>query len=738
MSLCQSIRSFRPALILFGVFSFISSSSVAQQLLPQQKTPPPSTPLVRVGSEEVLLDIVVRDKKGRPVLDLKESEIEIYENGVKQVITSFRPIDRIGSSGSRESRTVASSPPSEERPKSTTPDPLREINLVTMVFERLNNESRILARQAASDFLKSDLGENVFVSVYYLDLRLRLLQPFTADRERLSAAIESATGKGATQFADKSDQLRREMENMIRGKESSANPQNGGPGVDPGPSAANNAIELKVAEIAVNTLRFEDEIQRQEQGTASTYSLLALVGGQNRLYGRKTVLYFSEGLQIPPNLVDLFHTTISAANRANISFYTVDARGLLAARQNETMRDELMSAARSSETQQRARAGQAVTVDQVKIFDTAESSIRRNTQNTLAELAESTGGFLIANTNDLRKPLQRVASELGRYYEVTYSPQLREYDGKYHSIAVKPRRSDLVIQTRNGYFALPPNEGSPVLPFELPMLGALNAKPLPRDFDYHVQALRFALRQVGLQHMLVMEVPLSNLTFQTDQEKKIYRTHFSLLALIKNAEGSIVHKFGQDSPLEGPIDRLESLKRGNVVFVRNFWLPPGRYTLETVVRDWETGKLSARRAVTIVPAPKQGVSMSSVTVIKRIDPVDPNVKDPDNPMRFAKGKIVPYLGEGIQFNPEAQLSFFFVVYPMAGALEKPHLTLEFLRDGEVIARATPELPQPDEQGQIPYITSVPIQTFKAGRYEVRVVVKQGEQSTEEHTFFNIN
>jgi VWFA-related protein len=737
MSFCRSVPSFRHVLFFIVGLPLCHLTSMAQQP-PQQKSPMPSTSIVRVGSEEVLLDIVVRDKKGRPVQDLKEGEIEIYENGVRQVISSFRPIDRVGSSGPRESRTIASSSPAEESAKSSKPNPLREINLVTMIFERLNNESRILARQAALDFLKNDLGENVFVAVYYLDLRLRLLQPFTADRERLSAAIESATGKGATQFADKSDQLRREMENMIRGRENISNPQNGGPTVDPGPSAARDAVEFKVAEATLNTLRFEEEIQRQEQGTASTYSLLALVGGQNRLYGRKTVLYFTEGLQIPPNLVDAFHTTISAANRANVSFYTIDARGLLTARQNETMRDELIAAAKASETEQRARAGEAVTIDQAKIFDNAESSIRRNTQNTLNELAESTGGFSITNTNDLRKPLQRIASELGRYYEVTYSPQLREYDGKYHSIEVRSRRSDLVIQTRNGYFALPPNEGSPLLPYELPMLGALNANPVPRDFDYHAQTLRFAFRQDGLQHMLVMEIPLSNFTFQIDQEKKIYTTHFSLLALIKNAEGSIIQKFGQDSPLEGPIDRLESLKRGNIVFVRNFRLPPGRYTLETVARDWETGKLSARRAITIVPTPKPGLAMSSVAVIKRIDPVDPNVKDPDNPMRFAEGKIVPHLSEVIYSNPEAQLSFFFVVYPVVGAIEKPQLSLEFLLDGEVIARATPELPQPDEQGHIPYVTSVPTKTFKAGRYEVRVLVKQGDQSTEEHTFFNIN
>ncbi len=348
---------------------------------------------------------------------------------------------------------------------------------------------------------------------------------------------------------------------------------------------------------------------------------------------------------------------------------------------------------------------------------------------------DCTGGFLIANTNDMRKPMQRIAAELVSYYIVSYTPASREYDGKFRSITVKALRPDIVIQTRNGYFALPMIEGAPLMPFELPLLAALNSKTLPRDFDYRALTLQFAARPDGLQHMLVIEAPLANMTFEIDQEKKIYHAHFSLLALIKNAEGHVVRKFSQDSPLEGSLERLEGLKRGNLVFARNFWLTPGRYTLETAARDWETNKLSARRAVLMVAPSNPSVRMSSVTVIKRVDPVDPNVKDPDNPLRFEQGKIIPNLGEAIQPKPGSRVSFFFVVYPAAGASEKPRLTLEFLLDGEVIARATPELSEPDAQGRISYIASAPMETFKAGRYELRAVITQGQQAVEEHAFF---
>jgi VWFA-related protein len=607
-----------------------------------------------------------------------------------------------------------------------------------MVFERLNNEGRLLARDAAREFLKSELRRNVMVAVFALDQQLRVLQQFTNDGAKLNAAVDRATGAASSQFASQSDAIQRELENLLRAQ-TNLEAASGDARSSGGAGIGQAAVEARLAEVTTNMLRQADDAQREQQGASSVFSLLALIRGQRRLAGRKTVLYFSEGLQLTPNLAPVFRNAIGAANRANVSFYAIDARGLQTARQTDAARESLTAAARANEQQLRSRGGQAVTPEQIKAMDNAESSILKNAQENLASLAESTGGFLVANTNDLRAPMRRVATELYDYYEISYAPQIREYDGKFRGVAVKTSRQDAVLQTRSGYFALPPNEGGGpnLLGFEAPLLAALGSAKPPRDFDYRAAAMRFASNGAGAQYALIIEAPLANLTLIADREKKIYRTHFAMMALLKNAEGQVVQKFSQDYPLEGPIDRLEALKRGNVVFVRNFHLAPGRYTLETAAHDREANRISARRSVIIVPPATQALNMSSVSVIKRVDQVDPNVKEPDNPLRFEQGKIIPNLGEAIPQKPGSQVSFFFVVYPTPGAVEKPGLTLEFLLDGQVIARATPELSQPDAQGRIAYITSAPIETFKTGRYELRAVVTQGRQAVEEHAFFVI-
>ena len=83
-----------------------------------------------------------------------------------------------------------------------------------------------------------------------------------------------------------------------------------------------------MANMAVNALRLTDTLQREQQGHSSLFSILSLARQQQPLAGRKTILFFSEGLQAPPTLDHVLLAAISEANRANVSVYAVDARGL--------------------------------------------------------------------------------------------------------------------------------------------------------------------------------------------------------------------------------------------------------------------------------------------------------------------------------------------------------------------------------------------------------------------------
>src|SRR2546422_5932538 len=85
--------------MLVGVLPWPPSIAVVagQQAASSTTQKPAEVPMFGVGTIAVTLDIVVRDKKGRAVRDLKASDFEVFEDGVKQMLESFqvfgRPLD---------------------------------------------------------------------------------------------------------------------------------------------------------------------------------------------------------------------------------------------------------------------------------------------------------------------------------------------------------------------------------------------------------------------------------------------------------------------------------------------------------------------------------------------------------------------------------------------------------------------------------------------------------------------
>lgn len=705
----------------------------------QQHTSTADQEVIRVDTSEILLDMVVRDKRGKSVRDLRPEEIEVYEDGVKQKVNSFQLVEGESASGATTAGNEAGNAANPTAAKKI--DPLRHFNLITLVFDNLNIEARQLSNQAASKFLDAELKPNDLVAVFVIGHRLNVLQQFTNDRKLLHEAVDRATTGGNIQFQSKSDEIKQQLDEVTKqsdllGQQSATASSSQGQGAG---AIGQTAVAAKTAEITLNALQFAETLQREQQGRSSLYSLLALMKEQGRLVGRKTLIYFSEGLQVPPSLNDLMRTAISEANRANVSVYSVDARGLQIKGSMSMAGEMLGQAGRASRSQALARSGDPVTREQALAGDTAETSLRGNTQGTLEDLATSTGGFLIANTNDLRGGMQNIVNDVSSYYAISYTPSERRFDGKFHPITVKISRPGVKLQTRNGYFDVPVTNGRPLLPYEMPMLAALGQTQLPRTFEYKAVALHFEQNPDLHQYTVIFEAPLSNFSYTLSKEDKKYHAHFALMALIKDSTNRVVQKLSQDFPLDGvPDPKMEPVKSGNAILTHTYWLAPGRYTLETAALDRETSKISARRSVFIVPAARNGIKMSSIAIIKRMDQVTPESQPVEDPFRMQTSKVIPYIGEPSLKSGVSGLPIYLNLYTAKDVAAAPQLALEFLLDGKVVGTAQPELPAADATGRIPYVLTIPSQSFKPGRYEIRAVARQGQTAAEEHTFFTIN
>jgi VWFA-related protein len=692
----------------------LAAPSAAQAPAPPT---PASPPAFRAGTAVVLLDVVIRDRKGRPVPDVKPEEIEVYEDGVKQKVESFRWIET-------EAPVEGAAAPSG------VPDAARQLNLVSLVFDQLDPDGRRLAAKAASSFLEKGLRPNTWVAVFEIDQRLALLQPFTNDAAKLKQAVASATTGTYKGVIDERAALEQAQKGLADSAVADAATSGRG-----APASGAHFAALVEAQALLNMIRLSYSLQRQQQGTTSLYPLLALVRGHETLAGRKTLVYLSEGLQVPPSLEAVFRSTISAANRANVSVYAIDARGLNVERAMAASGDALAQAQRASQRATQGRSGGAVSKDEIYSADTAESALRLNLEGTLADLSESTGGFLVANTNDFKQAAERLAADLSGHYELTYQPPSVTYDGRFRKIEVRVERSGVAVQTRSGYFALPAGPAAPLLAYEMPLLAALNRPDPPHDFEIRAEALHFEDSAAGREHRLIVETKVGSLKMIRDEAKKTYRIHLSLLALVKDKDGSVVERFSEDYPFEGPLEKADALRLGNIVLKRRFTLPPGSYTLEIAGQDRERDQIGTVRSSFQVPAAREGPRMSSVALIRKIEPAPARADKTEDPLDVGGVRVVPNLDLPISLAANQKLSLFFIAYPQGG--ERPRMSLEFWRDGKTLGKAEPELPAPEADGRIRYVGTFPIERFAPGRYEVRVSLSGTSGRWEERAPFTL-
>jgi VWFA-related protein len=677
----------------------------------------------------IMVDVTVRDKKGHPVTDLAPADFELYEDGVVQEIASFKRVSRgIGFAIVRQE----GGPEPRFSPPETVVDPTAGTGVLALVFDRLSPEARVLAHKAAVGYMKENVLPGDRVGVFAIDLTLRPLQRYTNDAAAVRLALNRWASQATSQAVSSAAQLRDARDRQARTQAQIQTGQQTAAAInqsDPSGSRVAGAtmgganVEQLYAEIEMRMLRTFNALERDQLGYATTNGLLAVISSLRMLSGRKTIVFFSEGLSIPPAVQHHFRSVIDTANRANVAIYTMDASGLRVESTLEETRREVNAAA--NERLQQASTGVDVTDSLMKVLEHNEAMLNVNPHAGLGQLATETGGFLIRNTNDLKTGFRRIDEDMRFHYLLTYSPKNQEFDGKFRQISVKVHRPDVEMRARKGYFAVREAGPAPVLSYEAPALALLDGPRVPNTFPVRAGALQFPEpNRPGLLPMLV-EVGTDQIAFRADADKQRYSTDFTILVRIKDHTDEVVHKMSQQYELGGPIDQLPIARRGEVIFYRAPELDPGVYVMETIVYDALAGKGSARISTIEVPKPtERGARMSSLMIVKRSEKVPQEERDAANPLYYGDLLLYPNLGQPLKRAVDNELSFFVTIYPESTGAA-PDATIELLKDGQPAGRVAIELAKPDAAGRIQHVGRMPIDGFPPGNYELRMIVKDG-------------
>jgi len=691
----------------------------------------------------ILVDVVVRDHKGKPVTDLTAADFEVFEDRVAQKIDTFTRVTRGGGIGvdvkwKHPGATVAIFPAGSVPPPSQARDAADQAT-TALVFDHLGDESLGLAQKATLEYVPMSGESDVRVGVFATEPTVRVVQSYTTDRSAVRRAVSEIMPAGtsaAQQKAERRDELmdrRRELQ-MLQLSQSTA-AANATTAANGGQIGLTEA-ELRMLEMERTQIDGFDQLDREHKGYDTTLALLGVIRSLAETPGRKSIVFFSEGLPVSPVLSARFDDLIDAANRSNVTVYAVDANGLRT-RSNFTDTRRQLQEFTDDRMMQNISGSSGSSQPLTRGFERVEDTVRLDSRTGLARLAEDTGGFLVEQSNNLTPAFRRIDEDNQFHYMLSYTPRNTVFDGKFREIVVKSRRSGAQVFARKGYRATraPSSIDSPG--YEKPALAMLDRAPLPNAFPIQAAGFSFPDPQHPGVTPLVVRLATDALHFVVDSEKSTYSAQVAVVVRIKDGK-NYEHKLSQQYVLAGDVKDMDAAKRGTILFYREPLLPPGVYTVEAIAFDALAGRGSARVSTLTVPsAESQTLGLSSLVFVDHVEQIDSAPKDHTEhaaPFFVGQTLVYPNVGNPVMKTTTKELPFFFTIYrgetgPLTG-------TAQLLRNGGVVAEAPLEIASSTDL-RIQQLDRLPVSGLAAGTYELRITVASGPQQVAESAYFTL-
>jgi VWFA-related protein len=661
-----------------------------------------------VSAERVKVDVVVRDRKDAILRGLTAADLEVYEDGVRQTVDSFDFFERsrLEPAGALAS-AAAATPPA----------------FVAVAFDRLSPAARSFAQQAALRYLDRALPARSWMGIFSIDRGLSTLRPFTDDRDALRHSLDRAAAGAPASFAGlrERDAIRNAYAGLATGFGQAHVAAAELSGV-PECRSAEDEVVRRMEILESRLMESFESLERDQQGFATTHALLALIGALEPLPGRKAILLFSEGLLIPADVEASFVSVVAAANRANVSIYGADAGGLRAASAADETRRTIDSLQTRLQLQDDgagnplSRGGSArdPATSGLVLLERNEDTLRFDPGSGLGRLADQTGGFLIRDTNDLSSGLAEMSEELSAYYLLSYTPKNDDYDGRFRTITVKLKRPHGRLQARKGYLAVKTALPVPALDYEAPALARLESGPLPTAVSIRLRGLQFPAEPPLSLVPIMVEVPAQGLHDLT----------IVVLVRVRDASRRVTAKMSQRYTLSGPGEDPDAVRR--VLFYRETHLSPGSYELEAIAYDARSGAAGATRStLEVPPAASDHLRASSLMVVGSAEKLGAGESTAPKPLRYGDVLLYPNLGQAVRREADRALAFFVTAWP---ASERPAIDarLEVVHDGRTVSSTRSTSLRPDAEGRIQLASSVPLERFAPGAYELRLTLTDGK------------
>ena len=599
----------------------------AASLLAQTPTLP-RRPTFSTTTSVVVVDVTVTDGNGKPVTNLTKDDFLLLEDGKPQTLLSC-DLQHLESKAlpapaqQLKDRTAVPAPPKPAAPAANSEIKFQDRRLIVMLFDfsSMQPPEQVRAVDAAIKFLSSQITASDVVSIMVFGSALKTVQDFTDDRDLLISTIRGFHIGDSSELASMAD--------------------TGADAEDQSGAFVADDTEFNIFNTDRKLAALEDAARRLGQYPE-----------------KKALVYVSSGVEkTGVDNQSQLRATVNAAVRANVAFYPIDARGLMAAAPG-------------------GDASQAGAVGSNLYSGKGQRSLRdsfHNQQETLATLATDTGGKALLDSNDLTLGIRQVQTDIESYYILSYSSTNTAEDGRYRRIQLKlaPRSTVLKakLNYRQGYFAATTFARMRETDKEAQLQRALESENPITDLPIAVEIDYFRLDKSKYFVPVSVEIPGSALAFRSKGSKQA--TEMDFTAVVRDARNRIAATVRDTIPLKLDEAAAGQVVRQHIQYDTGLTLSPGKYTLRFVARENGEGKVGTFETPFTVPdlASGSALRLSSVIFSNQRGPQSAGVKNnkqllQQNPLIDSSGqKIVPNVIR--VFRPGQNLHVYLELYDPA-------------------------------------------------------------------------
>jgi VWFA-related protein len=567
--------------LLLTIFLLAMLGAKAQQIGQNAPANRSDTVTLTVRSQIVIETVVVKDKKGDSINGLTAKDFTLTEDGVPQKIRfceqqslpstlSDVPLTQSGPEDIKLYNRLARTQITPESPGDVR---YKDRRLLALYFDMtaMRPADQLRALSAAEKFIRTQMTTADMVSILrYSGGSVDVLQDFTADRNHLLSILETLVvgeGQGSAESVDDA---------------SSA---------DVGAAFGQDDSQFNI---------FNTDRQLSALQTASR-----MLGQLNE---KKSLIYFASGLRL--NGVDneaQLQATVDAAIRAGVSFWPIDARGLVA-------QAPLGDATQGSPGNAGMYSGAAAM---------ATTTNLQQSQDTLFSLAGDTGGKALLDYNDLTKGIVQAQQSISNYYILEYYPTNTSLDGKFRhvKISVNPELS-AKLDFRQGYYAGKEFSKFTTVDKERQLEDALMLGDPITDLTIAIEINYFQLNKAEYFVPIVVKIPGRELALA--KRGGAEHTLIDFVGEVKDIYGGTTVTNVRDNVNIKLSDATAAeLAKQPIEYEAGFTLLPGKYMIKFLARDDETGRIGTYQTTFVIPnlnKEEKRVPISSVVLSgQRVD-----------------------------------------------------------------------------------------------------------------------